>query len=231
MDDLGRLYDQYQFPPQLIYNFDETMLEPGDPHTKVITKSASPRPFLEIATKGEHISLGLAISAAGNYMKPLLILPLVYLPELPEAVKQFFWIGGQENGFISNEIWHDYHVKEFIPKVEAMRAQLGMPNQPALYLVDPHVTRAFQPTIKEFNNHRIIVKCFLSHSSTVSQPLDLQPHEVLKRALRQYFKPVPNEPLPEKRQRLLTTSVYCLQMALNALPIMRGTPPPLFFLL
>jgi DDE superfamily endonuclease len=222
MEKLEALMQQYNFPPQLIFNFDETMLDPGHPRVKVISRSKRPRPFLEIAAKGEHITFGLCISAAGTFIRPLCILPLVNLPDLPREVTSFFNMSGQENGFITKEIFFHWVQDVYIPFVENTRRQLGCPNQAALLIVDSHNSRDHSDTIKLCKQHNIIVLVLLAHSSTILQPLDLSVNKKLKEALQENFEPKPHESVPEKRSRLLYTSIFCLQIALNALPIKRG---------
>ena len=70
---------EYDFSPQLIFNFDETMLDPGYPHVKVIFCAKHPCLFVETAAKREHISFGLTISASSQFLQSMCILPLIYL--------------------------------------------------------------------------------------------------------------------------------------------------------
>ena len=113
MDKLEDLMQEYDFPPQLIFNFDETMLDPGHPHVKVISCAKHPHSFVETAAKGEHISFGLTISASGQFLQPICILPLVYLPLLSQEVINFFAISGQESGFITKELFLE-HVRNVL---------------------------------------------------------------------------------------------------------------------
>lgn len=222
MDDLWALFEKYQFPPQLIFNFDETMLDPGHPLVKVISRAKHPRPFVETASKGEHISLGLTVSAAGQFLQPLCILPLANLPPLSQEVLGFFAIAGHPSGFITKEIFREHVEKVVIPGVNRIRAMLGTPKAWALYLVDPHSSRDYAEAIELCEQNFIIVFCFPAHASTILQPLDLTVNKALKYALQDNFEPILKESLPDKRARLLFITVFCLQIALNALPIKKG---------
>lgn len=213
MTKLGDILNTYKFPPFLIFNMDETMIDTSGHKMKVITRSKSPRPFTENEGKMDHITLGLCISASGGFVQPLCILPLKNLPHLEEEVLQFFAMSGQENGFISNAIWHEWVVKVFIPHVNKLRLQHNMPNQPALLIVDSHSTRKHEPTIRVFEAYNIIVFILPAHSSTILQPLDLSCNKEFKRVLRQLFHTVPDEDRPTKRNRLLFTSIHALQSA------------------
>lgn len=213
---------QHQFPPELIFNMDETMLDASGHRVKVISQASSPRPFTENEAKMEHITLGLCISASGSYLRPLAILPLKTLPPLEPRVVNFYSLSGQQNGFISNEIWHEWVRTVFIPHINNVRHQLGKPGQKVLFLVDSHSTRKYEPTIKLFEQNKIIVLILPAHSSTILQPLDLTCNGELKKLLRANFLPVADEDRPTKRNRLLVTSVFCLQGALIGLHIMNG---------
>lgn len=213
MSQLEELLTKYNFPPFLIFNMDETMVDAGGHKMKVITRSKSPRPFTENEGKTDHITFALCVSASGGYVQPLCILPLKTLPHLEEEILQFFAISGQENGFISNEIWHQWVEKVLIPHINRLRQQHNIPNQPALLIVDSHSTRKHEPTIRLFEAHNIIVFILPAHSSTILQPLDLSCNKEFKRVLRQLFHVVPNEDRPTKRNRLLFTSIHALQSA------------------
>lgn len=100
MRQVERLLQEHRYPPSLIYNFDETMVYPGKRNTKVIVRSHGPRPIEKILNKGEHITFGLCIAADGSSMKPLCILPLKTMPNLPPSMQSFYVITGQASGWI-----------------------------------------------------------------------------------------------------------------------------------
>lgn len=222
MAEYVEIYEKYKFPPQLIFNMDETMLDSSGYKVKVLVRSGARRPFVENEAKFQHITMILCISASGNYVRPCVIFPLVHEPYLLDSVRSFFHISGQQNGFIINEIWHEWVQKTFIPHVIEMRKVLGMPDQKALLLVDSHSTRKYEPTKKLFEQHNIFVKILPAHSSTILQPLDLTVNGEFKRVLRNRFKPKTNEKTPEKRSRLMYKSVEALQSAFLMMHISDG---------
>lgn len=222
MDKLGDLLQKYNFPPELIFNFDETMIDATGHKTKVLVRSHDPKPFTENDRKLQHISLGLCISASGGFICPLLILPLKYLPNLTPQVENFFSFAGQQNGFTDNKIWHNWIEKDLIPHINKVRTQIGKPDQKALLIVDSHSTRKHQPTITLFEEHNVMVIILPAHSSTIIQPLDLSVNGEFKRLLKLRFKTRDNEDGPTKRSRLLFVSVECLQGALLGMYIKDG---------
>jgi hypothetical protein len=131
-------------------------------------------------------------------------------PYLLPQVRDFFYISGQQNGFIVNEIWHDWVQNCFIPHIQKIRLQNNLPNQKALLIVYSHSTRKYKPTIKLFEQHNIMVNILPAHSSTILQPLDLSVNGELKRLLKLRFQPKANEDKPTKRSRLMYITVECL---------------------
>lgn len=213
---------KYNFPPELIFNFDETMLDASGRKFTVLTRSSDPKPFTENEAKLKHISIGLCISATGGFVKPLLILPLKRFPEVHPSVEKFFVFSGQQNGFIDNSIWHEWVKNFFIPHINNIRRQLNLPNQIALFIVDSHSTRKHEPTRLLFVSHNIYVLILPAHSSATLQPLDLSVNGELKRLLRVRFKPKADESGPTKRNRLLFTTAECMQGALLGMVIKDG---------
>lgn len=117
MNKVKAALDTYNFPPELIFNFDETMLDASEHKVKVLVHSGDEKPFTENETKLKYMSLGLCISASGFYVCPLLILPLKYLSGVVPQVERFFSFSGQANGFINNKIWHDWVKKVLISHI------------------------------------------------------------------------------------------------------------------
>ena len=222
MTGLGEIYDTFRFPPQFIHNMDETMLDSSGHKVKVLVRSTSPRSFTENEVKWEHITLALCVSATGAPITPLVIFPLKTEPYLLPVVKHFFHISGQENGFIINDIWHEWVEKTYIPHIEDLRVQLNLPHQKALLIVDSHSTRKHKPTIELFEKHNIMVHILPAYSSTILQPLDLTVNGEFKHLLKLCFQPRTGEDTPTKRSRLMYTTVECLQGAFLAMHIKDG---------
>lgn len=222
INQLETLIKENNIPASFIFNFDETMLDPSHRRVKVISRAKRPHPFIVTATKGEHINFGLCISADGSCLRPLCILPLSNLPDLPTEVTNYFAISGQATGFINQEIFEQWVTKILIPAVEKLRQERGCPFQTALLLIDSHSSKDWAPTIQHLEDHNIKVFTFPAHSSHLLQPLDLSVNKKLKDVLREQFEPIANEPVPDRRIQLLTVSIDCLQEALSPLTVKRG---------
>ena len=222
METLEGLINKYNFPPELIFNFDETALDFTAPKLKVVSRASNPRPFAEMATKGEHITLGLCISASGSFLRPLVILPLKTLPSLSIEVNSFYAIAGSDSGFITKELWFELAVNNLVPEINKVRLRMGKPEAWALQIVDGHNSRDLAEAVEFFLSHRIILACMPGHSSTICQPLDLSVNGIFKVNIRKFFKPVDGESVPDKRNRVLFLSIYALQIACNAYNVQLG---------
>jgi hypothetical protein len=222
MNTLEKIITEYEIIPELIYNMDETMLEVGTGHMKVISKKDAPRAYTIKPPNSEHITMVLCITAAGDYVKPLCILPLKELPRLHPLTETFFHLAGQENGSITKQLLQGWTVASFLQHVNQARQIMGKPDSWALLVVDGHNSRDHMPTILTMDAHKVIVQVIPAHSSTVLQPLDLTCNWEAKRLLTTYFTIKKNEGRVEMRVRLLHTAALVLQMALAPLVVQRG---------
>ena len=76
MEELEKLMKENSYSPYLIFNYDETMVQPGTPRLKVLTKAKENTPVVATSNNMEHITFGICVSAAGAAIKPLVVLPL-----------------------------------------------------------------------------------------------------------------------------------------------------------
>jgi hypothetical protein len=60
MKEVGNLYEKYEFPPYLIFNMDETMVDVGGSKLKVITRVKSPM----MLCKPNHMGNGVQPAVA-----------------------------------------------------------------------------------------------------------------------------------------------------------------------
>jgi hypothetical protein len=93
-----KLRKEHNFLPEFIINIDETMVDVITNPQKVILFKDDLDPVVTEAKKLEHITLLLSLPAAGDPMRPLVILPLLTVPHLNEHVKQYYDFSGQPTG-------------------------------------------------------------------------------------------------------------------------------------
>lgn len=222
MEQYSQLYYLYHSPPELIFNWDETMVIPADNKRKVVVFPKSKPPTRKKIPKGEHISLGLCISAAGEAIRPLLILPLKTLPPLDTKITDYFSLAGSGSGWIDGNIFRNWLYSHFIPFVHQIRQNSNFSQYPALLIMDNHTSHEKIDIDQLWNDHHIVIIDLLPHSSAIMQPLDLGVNGEFKQVLCSLFTPHIGEPLPEKRNRLLLASRSAIKKALNELTITKG---------
>jgi hypothetical protein len=142
------------------------------------------------------------------------ILPLKTLPPLPSRLVRFYLISGTPSGWITEDIFHQWVVNVFIPYVHNKRAHSNLINRRALLILDGHSSRSVE-TCRLLEEEKVDVAVIPAHSSSILQPLDLEPFSVFKSALRKRFEVKANEPLPKMRIRLLRDAAICLDTALT----------------
>ena len=169
-----------------------------------------------------NISVWLCVSASGGAVQPLCILPLKTLPHLDPSILDYYFYSGQQNRFIDNDIWFVWVRDVFIPHIQNIHTILNKPNALALLIFDSHSTCNEEEAKKLFAANNIHVLILPAHSSTVLQPLDLSVNVEFKRLLRLHFLPLEGEDKPTKCNKLLFTSVGCLEVALTGFHIQNG---------
>jgi hypothetical protein len=222
MNTLEALMEENRYPESFIFNFDETMLAPSQKPHKVVVPAGSPRPVTAVANKKEHITIALCIAADGSKLQPLCILPLRNEPNLPDKVRQFYIITGQDAGWIDEEIWNKWIAEIFIPEIQRRRKEQQLTNQRALLIVDAHSTRSSATAIALLQQYGVDLLVIPAHSSTILQPLDLTVNGIFKHYLGEHYAPQADEPKDCNRIRLLATSVLALEIALARLHITLG---------
>ena len=214
--------EEHDYLPELTFNFDETMLHPGKNRLKVIVCSEAKVPLARLLPKGQHMSLGLCISAVGGKPQPLLIFPLVNLPPLSDTVTSFFHITGQENGWMTVEIFHLWVIHIFIPYVNGICTRYNDSTLQALLIVDGHSSRENDITIGLLKGANIDVLVLPAHSSATTQPLDLTVNGVFKNELSKSFKVISGEKMEDQCSRLLIAAVLALESAMATKHCMTG---------
>jgi len=198
------------------------MLDGGKSRKKLVSEKdgsaeiAIEEPFME------HVTILLFTSAAGEWIKPLAIFPLKTLPEFAPQVYEDFNISGQESGWIDGPIFKNYIQNFFVDYIADMRSKSLQPNEPILLIIDNHSSRDALDAKILWEVYRILLLLIPSHSSHITQPLDLSTNGEFKQKLRERFKYVPGESKAEHRNRLLQISGRVLSRVNNKDTILTG---------
>lgn len=202
---------KHQFKPQFIFNCDETMVDFNNSGGKAIVNCDSPPQYVGKQGMSEHITLLLFVSAVGEMLTPLVILPLQTLPEFEEDVRKRLNFAGQPAGWIDKDILREIIQNGFVTEIEKLRAKENAPDEPALLILDNHSSRNALDAKMLWEDHKIMVLCLPAHSSHLLQPLDLGVNSVFKRQLGDRFEVIAGEDARSKRSRLMRAIVRSLQ--------------------
>jgi hypothetical protein len=112
---------------------DKTMIDASKNSMRIIIHANSPHLFTKNEVKLEQVTFGLCISAFRGYIHPLCILPLKHLLLLENRIINFCSTSGQENGFISNDIWHVWSKNVSILHVTNLHAKFGLSTTPVFF--------------------------------------------------------------------------------------------------
>lgn len=198
---IRELIDKHQYCPELIFNMDETMMKISPSRLKVISTDDFPEPTIPMESDVQHMTLCFCVSAAGEHVKTLVILPRKLFPEeLSFCAKDFDW-SGQDKGWMTKGIFSDWIVQIFVPFVEATRANNpSLSSKQALLILDSHASRGSVDALHTLRSYDIDVATIPSHTSALLQPLDRGINRQFKRSLESRPYITVADTLPEKRK-------------------------------
>ena len=122
-----------------------------------------------------HITILLMVTANGDYMPSLFILPLKNLPRNLDSMVAAgqIYVSGQKCGWITMETFLAWS-KIFVKWVKDRRSNLKLPQEsPFLLFLDNHSSRASIETLQFLKDDHICVVSYPSHCSHLLQPLDV----------------------------------------------------------
>lgn len=96
---------------------------------------------------------------------------------------RYHW-AGQEEGWITEKIFHDWVVKVFIPHVENRRKIWKLPQKRALLWLDGHSSRGSPEALQALIDANIELATIPSHTSHILQPLDCGVNRAMKQNMR-----------------------------------------------
>jgi len=131
--------------------------------------------------QNEHITLFLAVSAV---MRPFVLLsPMArnFDPLSHEVVVHYHC----PSGYMTKDIFYSIMEDVFVKYVESVRSYYNLVGRRAVLVVDGHISRYTVGTVNLLIEHNIDLIILPSHSSHVTQPLDLGLNRAIKHVLRQ----------------------------------------------
>jgi hypothetical protein len=213
-DAYQELRDTYNFLPEFIINIDETMVDVITNPQKVILFKDDLNPVVTEPKKLEHMTLLLSLPAAGDSMRPLVILPLITVPHLNDEVKCYYDFSGQPSGWITGEILKTWIENQFMRQINERRAKYGQ-NCPVLVILDNHSSRKSIDQEMMWREHTVKFLFIPPHTSHVIQPLDKCPNLMYKKLLSRSYEPHSDDSTNVRRNRVLLASIEALQTSLS----------------
>ena len=125
-----------------------------------------------------HLTLFVGVSVAGDVMKPgMLISKYVngFNPLPNENIRCYY----SPRGYMNSDLFYKIMKDVFVRYVETQRQYYGY--RRAVLVSDGHISRFTVRTVNLFMEHNIDCVILPSHSSHVTQPLDLGPNGIIKR--------------------------------------------------
>ncbi|XP_072394742.1 uncharacterized protein [Diabrotica undecimpunctata] len=166
---LAHILDEFQFPPENIYNIDESGLTTVQKRSQKIYASKGRKQVgaLSSAERGLHITVVCAMNAIGTYVPPALIFPRQrkkdeLMIDAPTGSVAF----AQEKGWMTSDMFCLW-LQHFLRYSKASKT-----NQ-VLLLLDGHGSHKSFEALQFAKENGIIMFCFPAHCSHHVQPLDV----------------------------------------------------------
>lgn len=207
--------DPNSYEPSLIFNMDETMLEP----TARREKSFAPVGQKAIRHSKDnaglkHTTLLFCISAEGGFLKPAVVLPLKRFPKGCEDLESdFHWLYGKA-GWITKDSLYKWTIESFIPHVERVKREKNLLGKRALLFADSHSSRGSIRFLTALRGAQIDIYTIPSHTSHVLQPLDCGVNGSFKNKLRKKKSSMTGGSLPQVRRETLEWTAEAYKEAL-----------------
>lgn len=163
---LASCMKKHSYPPDRIYNVDETGLScVAKSQGKIIAVKGRK---LSSAERGQNVTATICFSAAGHYIPPLLIYPRKRLaPTFLTGAPPSTYGVAHPSGWMQSEIfvqWIQHFIKHTKPTEE----------HPVLLLLDGHTSHVKNLAVIELARKNFItVLCFPPHTTHKLQPLDV----------------------------------------------------------
>ena len=180
-----RLYSLEPFStycPELIYNLDETSINPNKQNArKVFGLKGRPVCSRTILPRMPNATLLFTICADGTYLSPHLIwYRKTPDPEVERLKAYNIHVWYSHGGWMKKKLFRKMMLKVILPTLVQRRELLNKSALPIVIILDGHSSRKSKKVIEYCIAHNIILVCIPAHSSHLTQPLDRSSNGVFK---------------------------------------------------
>lgn len=174
------LLEEHKFPPERMYNVDETGISTVQNPPKVFAATGKKQVgTIAGAERGIHVTVVCCTNPIGSYIPPTFIFPRKnWKQELLEGAPTGSLGLPQESGWMTSELflaWLKHFKKYSNPSLES----------PVLLIMDGHVSHKSYGALKYAKENGIVLLCLPAHCSHRMQPLDVSFFAPLKAYLNQ----------------------------------------------
>lgn len=182
-DNLDEVHSKYgPFPPQRIFNVDETAcLTVQEPPKVVVPVGFGTLSNTTSAERGSLVTMIGCINAIGNYIPPMLIFPRVHLKDHMLKDSPTGTIGAANQSGWSTEDKFVQFLDHFIDHVKPSKKER------VLILMDNHETHLSTGALEKAVENGIVMLTFPPHTSNKFQPLDVSVYGPFKTFYNQYL--------------------------------------------
>ena len=166
--------------PDKIWNADETGCPLCPKSGRVLAMRGTKDIYQVTSNSKEQITTLCAFSAAGSMVPPMHIFAGKQFKNDPmkDCVPNAYF-GRSDSGWMNTELFYDWLKEHFIPRTATIR--------PIVLLIDGHKSHINIDTSKLCKENNIILYCLPSHTSHVTQPLDVGFYGPLKSSWKSCF--------------------------------------------
>ena len=161
--------EKYNFPPENIYNIDESGLSVVQkrPQKILATKGRKQVGALSSAERGQHLTVVCCMNAMGTFVPPAFIFPRKRMKnELMDNAPMGSKAYCQLNGWMCSEIFVQW-LEHFVHYTKASN------ENKVLLLLDGHSSHKSLEVLQYAKDNGVILFCFPAHCTHRLQPLDV----------------------------------------------------------
>lgn len=165
---LQKVFERFKFPPERIFNLDETGVTTVMKTVKVVSKTGKKQVSQAAsAERGELVTFIGIISASGQSLPPVYVFPRIrnvtdFMTDAPVSSLAL----GNKSGWMTSELF---------PKVleHFVKHTRCCPQDPVLLLVDNHESHVSLSSVRFCKTNGIVLLSFAPHTTHRMQPLDV----------------------------------------------------------
>ena len=158
--------------PERVFNCDETGFDGHELGKEKVIVTGKQHPYQQqLFSSVGHITLQLAVNAAGQYIPPMLIFS-ISLPRDISGIPNNWKLSTSAKGYMDSELFYNWLENVFVPNCGR--------NRPVLLIMDNLGVHMSPKAIDIARSNNIELLCLPAHSTHLLQPLDVRVFHLVK---------------------------------------------------